>query len=76
MSEQESQIQQEARKILDKFAKALEKVEIKEKKLKRAVSGFREEKHGEDCDPEFRKKMFENAPHTKEDFLVAEKKTW
>lgn len=71
--QRELQIRKEAKKILDNFAKALSSVKIEEKKLKNKIGGFREEKDPE-CDPEFRERMFENAPEKKGDSIIAEKK--
>jgi len=73
---QESKIQKEAREVLDKFAMSLAKVKAPEKELKRDVGGFREEREGGKADEDFRKLLFENAPHTKGDFIISEKKTW
>jgi Asp-tRNA(Asn)/Glu-tRNA(Gln) amidotransferase C subunit len=72
----ESEIRKEARDVLDKFAVSLGKVKTKEKELKREVGGFREEREGGKADEDFRKLLFENAPHKKGDFIVSEKKKW
>tara|TARA_Y100000310_G_C20701159_1_gene830001 strand:+ start:3710 stop:3943 length:234 start_codon:yes stop_codon:yes gene_type:complete len=72
----EKALRKEAREILDKFAAALDKVKIKEKSLKGKVGGFRDEKDGKECDSDFRKRMFENAPSKEGDSIVAEKKKW
>ena len=69
-------IQKEAKEILDKFASALEKVKFKEKKLKKGTGGYRKEGEGKKCDISFREAMFENAPKTEGDCIVAEKKKW
>ncbi len=69
-------IKKEAREILDNFSRALSKVKIKEKKEKKELGGFREEREGMLGDKDFRKRMFENAPNKNEDFLIAEKKKW
>lgn len=77
ISEKEKEeIRKEAKVVLDNFASALEKVELKEKGLKKHVGGFREEENGNRCDEDFRKGMFDNAPETKGDFIVAEKRRW
>ena len=73
---QESKIQKEAREVLRKFEDALSKVKVTEKELKREVGGFREEGLGEGADSDFRKRMFENAPHKEGDFIISEKKKW
>ena len=69
-------IRKEARRILDSFVSALEKVEIKEEKIKKNVGGFREEGEGEKGNDDFRKRMFDNAPKTEGDCILAEKKKW
>lgn len=73
---EQGEIRQEAKKILDNFASALGGVKIKEKRLKRDVGGFREEKGGDVGDEDFRERMFENAPKKQKDCIVAEKKKW
>lgn len=61
ISEKEKEeIRQEAKALLEKFAKALDKVKFKEKDLKSGIGGFREEGEGEEAEEDFRKTMFEN----------------
>ena len=76
--EKKIQIGKEARSILDKFAGALDQIDLEGKKdLKKGLGGFREEKgEGEKCDSEFKERMFENAPKKEGDFILAEKKKW
>lgn len=73
------EIRKEARAILDKFAKTLEKVgDIKvgvEKKDNKDM-GMRQEGEGQVGDEDFRKRMFENAPRKDRDCIVAEKGSW
>ncbi len=70
------EIKAQAKAILDNFAKALEKVKLKPKKQKEKAGGFRDEAAPEDCDEDFRKRMFANAPNKNEDFIIAEKASW
>ena len=70
------EIEKGAKGILDKFASALENVKIEKKEFKKEAGGYRAEGEGKKCDMEFRKGMFENAPKTKGDCIVAEKKKW
>jgi len=70
------QIQNEAKQILDKFSKSLSKVKFSPKKVKDPLSGMREEGPGQETDEEFRSQFFKNAPQTREDFILAEKKQW
>ncbi|MCX8159148.1 MAG: hypothetical protein N3D20_02550 [Candidatus Pacearchaeota archaeon] len=70
------EIREEARKILEKFARRLEKVKLKERKRKVGETGYREEGEGVKGDEDFRKRMFENAPEKDGDCIIAEKKKW
>ena len=77
ISEQEKEkIRNEAKKIIDNFAKKLEKVKVKSKKEKQAIGGFREEKNGRKTDSSFRKTILENAPSKNENNIIAETKNW
>ncbi len=69
-------IEKEAREILSKFSKTLSKVKFKAKEEKEGLSGFREEKEGDNADLEFRERMFANASSKDGDFIIAEKKKW
>jgi len=70
------EIRKQAKDILDKFAKTLENVRLKEKKIEGDIGGFREEGEGLKGDDDFRKRMFENASSKNGDYLIAEKKKW
>jgi len=70
------QIKKEAKQILDKFSKSLDKVSTKVKPLKDKLGGMREEGSGQEPDPEFKKRFFQNAPKTDGDFIISEKKRW
>ena len=70
------EIRKEAKRILDKFSKTLEKVSFKERDLKKKVGGFREEGEGLKSSEDFRKRMFENAPKKDGNYIIAEKKKW
>ncbi len=69
-------IESEATGILEKFHESLKKIDIKQKKNKEAVSNFREEGPGLECDPEFRIAFFANAPRHEDDFIISDKKSW
>jgi hypothetical protein len=69
-------IQTQAKEILDNFAESLKDVKFKEKGIKSQVGGFREEGAGKSANPEFRERLFANAPNTKGDCIIAEKKKW
>ena len=71
-------IEKEAKEILDKFAKALEKVE-KEHEIEGYVDREvfeRKEGEGKDSVHGFKKKILENAPQHDDDFIIAERKGW
>jgi len=69
------EIKKQAKKIIDNFAKELEKVKIEEARVEREQDR-REEGEGEEGDEEFRKIMFENAPDKDNDCIVGEKGSW
>ena len=75
----EEEIRKEAKLILDKFAKELEKIkEIPESFVEREEDR-REEKaseEGKKPDDDFRKIFFENAPATKKSCVLAERGKW
>jgi len=72
-------IKKEAKLILDKFSKSLEKVEteIKEAKgVQRDIQLREEKKEKAKQDSSFRKSFFKNAPNKEDDFIIAEKGAW
>ncbi|MFA5855748.1 MAG: hypothetical protein WC867_00170 [Candidatus Pacearchaeota archaeon] len=74
----ENKVRLEAKHILDKFAKVLEKVEKEEGKdsyIDREEF-FREEKDGYISEKGFKERILENAPHKDDDFIIAEKGSW
>lgn len=72
----QSQIQKQAKQLLDKFARSFEKIFFKPKKSPKKTGGFREESPPVPQNKEFKKAMFQNAPETQGDFLISEKKKW
>lgn len=70
------QLEEETKKLLDKFSKSLSSVKSNEEWNVEREADRRAEKDGEKCDNDFRKIMFENAPQKDDDFIIAEKKTW
>jgi len=75
--EEGEKIKKEAKLILDKFSKSLEKVEkeIKEAKGVQRDIQLREESKVKQ-DKEFKKAFFKNAPNKEDDFIMAEKGAW
>lgn len=69
-------IRKEAKAILEKFGKALDKAEVKETKKGKGSIGYREEHEGSSGDADFRARFFKNAPQKSDDFLIAEKADW
>lgn len=74
--EKREEIKKEAKQILDKFAKTLDKVKVKPKKGKEEVGGFRVEGEGRVADEDFRRIMFKNAFSKNDNSIIAEKKSW
>jgi hypothetical protein len=75
-TEEKTKIQAQAKQIIHDFSKALESVEIEEKKFKKSTGGYREESNGKKTDIDFRKAIFANAPHKNENNILAETKSW
>jgi len=76
VSEKEKEeIKKQAKKLLDNFASKLKKIKTKEQ-LYESGEGMREQGEPWNSDEEFRNLMFDNAPFTEDDFLVAEKGGW
>ncbi|MBA3064363.1 hypothetical protein FP803_02910 [Candidatus Woesearchaeota archaeon] len=72
----EEKITKQAKAIMDNFIRALDKAEgVKEEFGSERECSMRAEIK-KDKDPEFRKRMFMNAPKKRDDFLVMEKKNW
>jgi len=71
------EIKEQAKSIIENFSKKLDKAnkKISESFIERDQME-RSEKNSKECDKEFRKLMFENAPNKNENFIIAEKKTW
>jgi Asp-tRNA(Asn)/Glu-tRNA(Gln) amidotransferase C subunit len=72
----EDEILKQAKKIMDEFVSALDKVKVKEKfgaereKQVRVASDICEDSS------DFRKRIFRNAPKIKDDYFQMEKKKW
>ena len=76
-TKKQEKIKKEARHILDKFAKALEKVETKEENFYVDREDFeRKEGNGEACEKDFKRNMLKNAPEHEGDFIIVEKGNW
>ena len=75
-AKQISKIEEETKKLLDKFSKALSGVKSNRERNVERDSDRRREGEGKICENNFRKIMFENAPQHDENFIKGEKKTW
>jgi len=69
-------IEVDAKKLILEFGDTLENLKVKEEIEVERDSDSREEGSGEKCDDDFRKRVMDNAPKTKDDCVVAEKGTW
>lgn len=78
VSEKEKEdIKKQAKKIMDKFSKRLEKVKLSDKsKISEQGLEFEREENSKNEREIDRKIMFENAPDKNKDFIVSEKKKW
>lgn len=75
--EEKEKIKQEAKSIIDDFSDKLGKIKDKTKdNFIERDKCFREEENLQECDEDFRKRMFDNAPNKNKDFILAEKKIW
>lgn len=70
------EIEEQAKKIMFDFGKALDDLpEVKEAVVDRKIDR-RKEGEGINCDNDFREIMLDNAPNSKDGFIVAEKGGW
>ena len=78
VSEKEKEsIKKQAKEIMDKFSKKLERINKKTGDSFVERDDFeREEDEGKKPNEDFRKRIFENAPNKNDDFILGEKKSW
>jgi len=78
MDEKEREkIREQAKAIMDKFAKSLDSVKDKvEDSFVERAQDRRKEGEGKEANSEFKKIIFENAPNKNGDYLFGEKKKW
>ncbi len=69
-------ITKQAKNIMNNFIKALDKAESVKEEFGSERKDSTRTKIKKDKDPDFRKRMFKNAPKKRDDFLVMEKKNW
>ena len=70
------QITKEAKKIMDNFMKALDKIKNIDKYGSERDNCLRIPSENKNIDSEFKNNMLDNAPKSKDDCIQAEKKTW
>jgi len=66
----------QAKKIMDEFVSALDKVEVNEKFGSERDLQVRTPNEETDSSLEFTKRILKNAPKVKDDFFIMEKKKW
>ena len=66
---------EESKKILDKFGFSLTNVQEPEDVDLKVIS-YRKEENGKNCEKDFKKRLFENAPKHNDDCIIAEKGEW
>lgn len=69
-----AEVKKQAKEILDRFAKALEKVKTKENFYVNRDE-FEREENGVKCE-DFKASLLDNAPKKDSDFVIAEKGGW
>lgn len=75
--EEKERIKKEAKKIIDSFSIKISKIKVSEEESVVKRKDFeREDREGRECDNDFKKIMFKNAPNKSGDFILAEKKKW
>jgi Asp-tRNA(Asn)/Glu-tRNA(Gln) amidotransferase C subunit len=75
--DEKERIRKEAKKLIDSFSEKISKIKVSEEEPNVRRKEFeRTEGNGEECDNDFKKIMFENAPNKNGDFILAEKKRW
>ncbi len=76
VSEKEKEdIKKDAKKLLEDFAKKLEKIKTEEGHFSKC-SGMRIEGSGWKTEEDFKDTMFDNAPMVEDDLILAEKGGW
>ena len=75
MDMDKAKVEKGAKSILDKFAKALDKVKTKDESFYVEREEFEREETGNSCEG-FKPKLLGNAPNKDADFIIAEKGSW
>jgi len=70
------EIKKQAKRIMDSFARALDKVKVEETRVERDEDRRQEGDGCVEADSDFKKIMFKNAPKTKDDCIEAERGEW
>ncbi len=72
----EDKIKKQAKKIMDEFISALKKVPKIKEEFGQERKQFSRETEKSEYSKEFKERMLKNAPKTKDNQIVAEKKRW
>ena len=72
----ERKVEEEAKKIMDDFLKALENIDEAKLEISIDRKEFLREKGKSYTNKDFRKRFFENAPKKDKDFIKAERGKW
>jgi len=72
----EDKIKKQAKKIMDEFISALKKVPKIKEEFGQERKQFLRKSEKSEYGKEFKERMLNNAPKTKDDQIVAEKKRW
>jgi Asp-tRNA(Asn)/Glu-tRNA(Gln) amidotransferase C subunit len=72
----DEQILKQAKKMMDEFISALDKVKVSEKFGARRDEQVRSPEEECEDSSEFRKRIFKNAPKIKDEYFLMEKKEW
>lgn len=72
----QEKIKKQAKEILDKFSKALEKVKVSESKVERPEDRRQEYTEPSKEDSEFREILFNNAKEVRDECIIGEKGEW
>lgn len=70
------EVREKAKDIIDSFAEELDKIEDLEEARVERVKDRREEGNGKEANPDFRKRILDNAPKSKNGYIRSEKGEW
>ena len=71
-----NEIKEEAKKIMDQFMSAMDKIDVEEDFVLIRDKCTREEGEGLEANPEFKRRFLNNASNTLGDAILAQKAAW